>query len=345
MKVIVNVFLILLFMVNSSLAETDLQSLWSQYAEIEFDSFFFADITQEDPLSRKGDILLQILETTPEDWLVNYELSSMEFDQSVYSSNRGATADMEFHQANSERYGKKAQELFAESSMDSIDALYHSRQTKGLAYIDYALLSDDPVIRKQANLLAYENLSGTTAGNIPLFRMMYELFGSEYLFKIIWRDASSQALYSDETALYVCEQVVENFGPLLQNDLQKYVKAQMYQMLVEANAFLAYSAYFCNDWVGMRDCVEKSAEILEERSKYGDVTGGIDPENNQVPICDMYDAHIRALYHAGTGDELNLMQDIEDYDLARQAGDKMHPIEFTPFVFAEMDKSIAALGG
>ena len=59
----------------------------------------------------------------------------------------------------------------------------------------------------------------------------------------------------------------------------------------------------------------------------------------------MYDAHIRALYHAGTGDELNLMQDIEDYDLARQAADKMQPIEFAPFVFAEMDKSIAALGG
>ena len=94
MKVIVNVFLILLFMVNSSLAETDLQSLWSQYAEIEFDNFFFADILQEDPLSRKGDILLQILEATPEDWLVNYELSSMEFDQSVYYSNRGDTADM-----------------------------------------------------------------------------------------------------------------------------------------------------------------------------------------------------------------------------------------------------------
>ena len=200
-------------------------------------------------------------------------------------------------------------------------------------------------MRKQANLLAYENLSGTTAGNIPLFRMMYELFGSEYLFKVIWRDASSQALYSDETALYVCEQVVENFGPLLQNDLQKYVKAQMYQMLVEANAFLAYSAYFCNDWVGIRDCVEKSAEILEERSKYGDVTGGIDPENNQVPVCDMYDAHIRALYHASTGDKLNLGQDLEDYDLAYQTAYKMQPIEFTPFLFAEMDKSIVALGG
>lgn len=174
MKVIVNVFLILLLMINTSIAETDLQSLWSQYAEIEFDNFFFADILQDDPLSRKGDILLQILETTPEDWLVNYELSSMEFDQSVYYSNRGDTADMEFHQANSERYEEKAQELFAESSMDSIDTLYHSRQTRGLAYIDYALLSDDPAIRKQANLLAYENLSGTTAGNIPLFRMMYQ---------------------------------------------------------------------------------------------------------------------------------------------------------------------------
>ena len=228
MKLIVNVCLALLLMINTSIAETDLQGLWSQYAEIEFDSFFFADITQEDPLSRKGDILLQLLEATPEDWLVNYELSSMEFDQSVYSSYSGATADMELHQANSERYGERAQELFSESSMDSIDALYHSRQARGLAYIDYALLSDDPAVRKQANLLAYENLSGTTSGNIPLFRMMYELFGSEYYFRIVWRDASDQALYSDETAIYICEQVVENFGPLLQKDLQQYVKAQMY---------------------------------------------------------------------------------------------------------------------
>ena len=345
MKLIVNVCLALLLMINTSIAETDLQSLWSQYAEIEFDNFFFADVTQEDPLSRKGDILLQILEATPEDWLVNYELSSMEFDQSVYSSYSGATADMELHQANSERYGERAQELFSESSMDSIDALYHSRQARGLAYIDYALLSDDPAVRKQANLLAYENLSGTTAGNIPLFRMMYELFGSEYYFRIVWRDASDQALYSDETAIYICEQVVENFGPLLQKDLQQYVKAQMYQMLVEANAFLAYSAYFCNDWVGMRDCVEKSAEILEERSKYGDVTGGIDPENNQVPVCDMYDAHIRALYHASTGDKLNLAQDLEDYSLACQTANRMLPIEYFPLLYSDMDKSISALGG
>lgn len=331
---------ILLFVLVSGIAagEADLTPLWEQYAKIEFDDFYCSNIEMDGPNPLKGAILYEIQEYAPNDWMVNLELSDLEFDMSVHSAGNDAA---EVHQENSEQYMQKALKQFQNLAIDSIETSYTAEMAKGLAYFNFGLLSGDSDISKEAYLRSYRSLCGTYGENMPLFKMMYALFGTEYIMKAVW--GREEDFYSDETAAFVCEQVLEKFEPFLESDLQKYVKMQMYQMLIEANTYLAYSAYFCNDWEEMNRRIEKSADLLSKRSAYGDVSGGVDPEGNRVPVCEMYDAHMRALYHKSIGDEAHLAQDLRDYSSAYECAREMRPVEFEPILFKEMNESISAL--
>lgn len=339
-RILVLITLISLITMYSAIGETDTFQLWMDYVQLENWSSLYESVFDEKSEPKREELLHQILEQSPDSWLAYARLSFLESDRSVFCSYQKMEDACLEHQKKSEDYEKKALELLGDTSLSSIQFSNMPPFLKSVACTSYALLNGSVKNIESACFIALDYCSSPEEEDTPLTLLLNAYFGSGTPRRNVW--AQSRVLYDDETVHIVCNRVLDCAEELLYKDLDPVAKANIFQNMIDANAYLAYSAFWHEDLDELETRIEKSHEILVKHFDYGDVTNGIE-ENNRVPACEMYDAHMRALYHAFIGDREALASDAKDFDSAYEAAKKRPPLTFESYAMSEMRNSLIAL--
>lgn len=339
-RILVFITLISLIAMHSAIGETEPFPLWMNYVQMKNWSSLYESVFDDKSEPKREELLHQILEQSPDSWLAYAELSFLESDRSVFCDYLKMEDARLEHQKKSEDYERKALELLGDTSLSSIQLSNMPPSLKGFACTRYALLKGGIMDIKSACFIALDYCFSPEEEDTPLTLLLGAYFGDGTPRRTVW--TQSKALYDDETVHIICNRVLNCAEELLYKDLDPIAKANIFQNMIDANAYLAYSAFWREDWDELEAKIKKSNEILEKHYDYGDVTNGIE-ENNRVPACEMYDAHMRALYHAHIGDREALARDAKDFDSAYEAAKKRPPLTFESRAMSEMRNSMIAL--
>lgn len=339
-RILVFIVLICVVVMQSAMGESEPYRLWMDYVQLDTWSLLYESVFDEKSAPKREELLRQILEQSPDSWLAYANLSFLESDRSMlcdYQKMEGASLE---HQERSEAYEKRALELLGDAPLSSIQSSDMPAFLKGFACTSYGLLKGNVEDIKRACFVALDYCSSPEEEDTPLTLLLNAYFGDGTPQRAVWRQ--SRALCDDSTVRMICKRTVNHAEALLHKDLDPVAKANMFQDMIDANAYLAYSAFWRGDWDELAARVEKSHEILEGHFDYGDVTNGIEADN-RVPICEMYDAHMRALYHAFIDDESALVNDAKDFESAYEAAEKNRPLTYVSYAMSEMHHSLLAL--
>lgn len=323
------------------------ETLWDRYFDLECEAFYYIDYASDALGLEELQILDAIQASGPENWLleIGFSIAKEYLEIAAFMQSE---EDYSLDKAASNAHWERAAALAKDVTLEEIKSLSADSRYKGWCFYFLGLLAEDAQLKRDAFVLACSCFAESSPEEemIALLQMMQVYFGMDgYLYrKVYGRDEYYQALYTDVAVLDACARVIECVDLLLREDMEAFTKIALYQCAMEARAFLAYAACEAGDVEGLRVQMNSSAAWLKRRVEFGDVSGSDFPEND-VPVCRLYDAHIRALYAAQTGDDAALESAIADFEQARRDvfGEFGFPVEYIPLVSDEMEASIAEL--
>lgn len=325
MKRIIAVFVAIAWSISFCFADAETDALWEKYFLLASNSFFYENVASLDYGVDQRASLEEILKAEPDNWLAYYELSSLVYDMGTnYQILMRDTAeyDLKVYESflqDAIAYEEKANEMIEKVSLQSIHEMQVPDYLKGLNYAAFAtfITSSDRDISETAFLKAYECFQGDKYQLVPLFQLMQVYFRDLTCLKVFGTDEKYMALQSNENVRFVCEQICIKGPEVLSEDLGGYLPAQLYQMTAEANAFLAYCAYNDGDSKQLKERIEFSQNLLNDKDKYGNVMALTVVHNifdeERVVVVELYDAHIRMLHAELTGDLLAHSMAVEDF--------------------------------
>lgn len=342
MKKILLVILIILASYSISLAETQNNLLWEKYLQAFDHSFFYGDYLTDSVGQAEKNILEKIQCSETDNWLVYFGLYCAEEDlaysymiQENDNFDYGVFEDL-LYLSNSHK--DKACELVEPYNLKTIESPAINNHLKGHYYYAYGTLISEQELKKEAYLASYKCLQDNDCRLIPLLQLIYLNF--EYkdapIKKVFRFEDIHTDFYADEDMTYTCLQYLNSFESVMDKDFESSLKAQLYQCAVEANAYLAYAAYQNNNQKELSTRMHMSKKLLNSRFRYGDVTGGIWPEENFVPIGDIYDVHIRLLYYSQINDIASIFHAFKDFDIAYERLTIYPPLEYTPIMLEDV---------
>lgn len=319
-----------------------LPELWSDYLETVTETFFYGDYSKQNVGLKESILLKKILECDPYSFVAYYEMSVAMDDLSISSyaqqQNSEDAAQFEQYQTKSNEYFEKALQLSKGVSIESIEALHISDEEKGLHFYAYAQLIDDMHIKEKCMLRAYEYLKNSNFSVALLFDLLRDYFGTDHGIVVFDHSGFEKKELDYNTAEYVCEQFISITEPMLHEDIQLYLKAQLFQRIVEANAFLAYNDYFQDQIEEMKEHIEYSARFIENSRQYGNVSGREMYADHKTPLSLIYDAHLRLLYAEKRQSLTGILEAEQDYELAIIEIKSCPPIEPSIVALFEIEK-------
>lgn len=287
-------------------AQTQVSELWEEYLEKEFQDYFYRngdDLSgAEKHALHQLSILEKIQTITPDDWLVWNEKAYHEDTLCLVYEIQGKTVSSPDYRSHSEQLKsatQKKEALFADVSIEDIGKVNESEMFKGYRYMAFAENTEEKSLLLQAYNHAEQLFGEHPYRIVALLQKAYCYFeASQAAFsgavsQVYGSDDRYRALYQDEEVLAMCEDIIMGIDEMTL-EICDGARDGFIQGQTEANAVLAYAAYFRQDENALRDHLHKAKEIAAKS----------DISWETKLACEFYAAHINFICCFMTEDDM-----------------------------------------
>lgn len=261
-NIVVLLFIFMAISVGTVCNAATVDDIWNRYIDLTLDNYFYdtGEINGYIDYHTQAILYLeQLLDCQPDDWLLLFKLSDNKSSLAsyLYMKENIKEEEREYSERlmeEAEYYYRRLDEQKESITLDIIHNTEESDKIKAYRYLTFALmnisdrtLSIEAINRAKAlaeqDLISYYVLLNSMVVRFYCENSLYptstcQVFGTgdDYL-----------KLYEDIDTEKLCKEVISALTNLKQLDISDSLKQLAESRAAEANAFLAYSAYFRND--------------------------------------------------------------------------------------------------